>query len=152
MNKELPPWVPSPRPLHRSHSCRPEQSAAACLRSSHRRGIEPYVYVAETNIIIVHGEPAHMQTNAALAKRAGVPRQLVGRNGDLFASPHAERDAPRCMSDVCSMTAGSCTFCRPRTWGKVHLAIRSASIPRQARQKGLDHRRQPLDPRISSEN
>jgi ribonuclease J len=25
-----------------------------------------------------------MQANAELAKRAGVPRQLVGRNGDLF--------------------------------------------------------------------
>ena len=43
-----------------------------------------YTWLKPNIAIPVHGEPAHMQTNAALAKRAGVPRQLVGRNGDLF--------------------------------------------------------------------
>jgi ribonuclease J len=32
----------------------------------------------------VHGEARHMQANAAIAERAGVPRSLVGRNGDLY--------------------------------------------------------------------
>ncbi len=34
--------------------------------------------------IPVHGEPRHMQANASLAAKAGVPHQLVGRNGDVF--------------------------------------------------------------------
>jgi len=43
-----------------------------------------YTWLKPNIAIPVHGEPAHMQANADLAKRAGVPRQLVGRNGDLF--------------------------------------------------------------------
>ncbi len=34
--------------------------------------------------IPVHGEPAHLDAHAALAKDIGVPIQLNGRNGDLF--------------------------------------------------------------------
>jgi ribonuclease J len=43
-----------------------------------------YAWLKPDIAIPVHGEPAHMQANAELAKGAGVPRQLVGRNGDLF--------------------------------------------------------------------
>ena len=34
--------------------------------------------------IPVHGEAAHMDANAAIAKESGVPRSMVGSNGDLF--------------------------------------------------------------------
>lgn len=34
--------------------------------------------------IPTHGEDAHLQQNAAIAKQCGVARQLTGRNGDLF--------------------------------------------------------------------
>ena len=43
-----------------------------------------YAWLKPNIAIPVHGESAHMLANAELAKRAGVPRQLVGRNGDLF--------------------------------------------------------------------
>ena len=43
-----------------------------------------YTWLKPNIAIPVHGESVHMQANVALAKRAGVPRQLVGRNGDLF--------------------------------------------------------------------
>ena len=43
-----------------------------------------YAWLKPNIAIPVHGESAHMQANAELAKRGGVPRQLVGRNGDLF--------------------------------------------------------------------
>ena len=32
----------------------------------------------------VHGEPSHMQANAAIARATGVPHALTGTNGDLF--------------------------------------------------------------------
>ena len=35
-------------------------------------------------VIPVHGEPQHLNANAAIAKHAEVPHQLVGRNGDKF--------------------------------------------------------------------
>jgi len=43
-----------------------------------------YRWLAPKIAIPVHGEAAHMQANAALAKQSGVPQQLVGANGDLF--------------------------------------------------------------------
>lgn len=43
-----------------------------------------YQWLQPKIAIPVHGEPAHMQANAELARRAGVGRQLVGKNGDLF--------------------------------------------------------------------
>jgi ribonuclease J len=43
-----------------------------------------YQWLRPNIAIPVHGEPAHMQANANLAKQAGVARQLVGENGDLF--------------------------------------------------------------------
>lgn len=43
-----------------------------------------YRYVKPAIAIPVHGEAAHMQANAAVARAAGVPVQLSGQNGDLF--------------------------------------------------------------------
>ena len=43
-----------------------------------------YRWLAPHLAIPVHGEVAHMRANAELAKRAGINRQLVGENGDLF--------------------------------------------------------------------
>jgi len=43
-----------------------------------------YRWVAPEVAIPVHGEAEHMQANAALARREGVPRALTGVNGDLF--------------------------------------------------------------------
>ena len=43
-----------------------------------------YRWLAPNIAIPVHGEAAHMEANGALAKQAGVPKQLVGKNGDLF--------------------------------------------------------------------
>ncbi|GAB3480007.1 ribonuclease J [Marinomonas epiphytica] len=41
--------------------------------------------------IPTHGETAHMAANAALAAQSHVPRQLVGKNGDLFIlAPHVK--------------------------------------------------------------
>ena len=43
-----------------------------------------YTFMQPELAIPVHGELPHMEENAALAKRCGVKRQLVGKNGDLF--------------------------------------------------------------------
>lgn len=43
-----------------------------------------YQWVQPDVLIPVHGEQQHMKANAALAKRAGIPRQISGENGDLF--------------------------------------------------------------------
>lgn len=43
-----------------------------------------YQWVQPQLVIPVHGETTHMQANADIAKKAGIPRQLQGRNGDLF--------------------------------------------------------------------
>lgn len=43
-----------------------------------------YDWVRPEIAIPVHGEAAHMTRNAEIAKHSGVPRQLVGSNGDLF--------------------------------------------------------------------
>jgi ribonuclease J len=48
-----------------------------------------YGWVRPQTSIPVHGEPAHMQANAEVARSSGVPRQLTGVNGDLFMlAPH----------------------------------------------------------------
>jgi len=31
-----------------------------------------------------HGEAAHLEANGQVAKASQVPRQLIGRNGDLY--------------------------------------------------------------------
>ncbi len=43
-----------------------------------------YQWLQPMVAVPVHGEAAHMQANAELARRAGIQRQLVGENGDLF--------------------------------------------------------------------
>ena len=43
-----------------------------------------YQWVRPEVAIPVHGEAAHMRANAKIAQRVGVPRQIVGTNGDLF--------------------------------------------------------------------
>ncbi|MCM0614158.1 ribonuclease J [Marinobacter sediminum] len=43
-----------------------------------------YQWVQPKIAIPVHGEAEHMETHADIAKRWGVPKALVGRNGDLF--------------------------------------------------------------------
>ncbi|WP_227515401.1 ribonuclease J [Marinobacter salinus] len=43
-----------------------------------------YQWIQPNIAIPVHGEAEHMETHADIAKRWGVPRALVGRNGDLF--------------------------------------------------------------------
>ncbi|WP_166267653.1 ribonuclease J [Marinobacter caseinilyticus] len=43
-----------------------------------------YGWVRPGLAIPVHGEAIHMSTHAGIAKACGVPKTLVGRNGDLF--------------------------------------------------------------------
>lgn len=43
-----------------------------------------YQWVQPEVLIPVHGEHHHMLANAALAKQAGIARQINGENGDLF--------------------------------------------------------------------
>ncbi|SNB58309.1 ribonuclease J [Marinobacter sp. es.042] len=43
-----------------------------------------YKWVKPAIAIPVHGEAEHMETHADIAKATGVPRAMVGRNGDLF--------------------------------------------------------------------
>jgi ribonuclease J len=43
-----------------------------------------YRWVKPRVAIPVHGEAAHMQANAELARAIGVPAQMLGANGDLF--------------------------------------------------------------------
>ena len=43
-----------------------------------------YTWTKPRMCIPVHGEPEHLAANAEIAKNTGVPRQFVGRNGDLF--------------------------------------------------------------------
>lgn len=46
--------------------------------------MQMYRWVKPGVAIPVHGEDEHMRCNAAIAKAAGVPFQMRGRNGDLF--------------------------------------------------------------------
>jgi len=43
-----------------------------------------YQWVRPAVAIPVHGEEQHMQAHAEIARDTGVPKRLVGRNGDLF--------------------------------------------------------------------
>ena len=45
---------------------------------------EMYAMVDAEIAIPVHGETVHLEANAALAREAGIKRQLIGSNGDLF--------------------------------------------------------------------
>ncbi len=60
------------RPLHASgHPCAGELDRM-------------YRWLRPRLAVPVHGEPRHMRANAELARAAGVPRRLVGANGDLW--------------------------------------------------------------------
>lgn len=43
-----------------------------------------YHFVKPQTAIPVHGEAEHMKANAEVAKAAGIKKQLLGKNGDLF--------------------------------------------------------------------
>jgi len=43
-----------------------------------------YGWIGPHTLVPVHGEPMHLQTQCEVAARAGIERQLLGRNGDLF--------------------------------------------------------------------
>ena len=43
-----------------------------------------YQWIRPDIAIPVHGEPKHLKAHSKLAKAAGVPRQQVGTNGDIF--------------------------------------------------------------------
>jgi len=43
-----------------------------------------YGWIAPRTLVPVHGEPMHLRTQCEVAARAGIERQLLGRNGDLF--------------------------------------------------------------------
>lgn len=59
-------------PIHASgHPCQDE------LR-------QMYDWVKPQVAVPVHGTPEHISANAAIAREAGVPRQMLGANGDLF--------------------------------------------------------------------
>lgn len=63
----------------------------ACNRPIHASGhpardelADLYSAVSPSIAIPVHGEDEHMAANADVARRNGVPRQMLGHNGDLF--------------------------------------------------------------------
>jgi ribonuclease J len=59
-------------PIHVSgHPCEAELS-------------QMYQWIQPQIAIPVHGEPPHLQANAAIAKQQQIPKQLVGLNGDLY--------------------------------------------------------------------
>jgi ribonuclease J len=43
-----------------------------------------YQWIEPRIAIPVHGEAEHMEAHADIARSQGVPRAMVGRNGDLF--------------------------------------------------------------------
>ena len=64
------------------------ESAALPIHASGHPAAEElramYDWVRPTVAIPVHGEAEHMERHADIARACGVPRRLVGRNGDLF--------------------------------------------------------------------
>jgi ribonuclease J len=46
--------------------------------------MQMYGWLRPRLAVPVHGERRHMQRNAQIAEKAGVPAQLVGENGDIF--------------------------------------------------------------------
>jgi ribonuclease J len=64
-----------------------DQVSATLHASGHPCGDELadlYEVIKPQVCIPVHGEPRHMEANAKVAQRCGVPLTLTGRNGDLF--------------------------------------------------------------------
>ncbi|MFK7852802.1 MAG: ribonuclease J [Granulosicoccus sp.] len=69
------------------HVVTPETSELPIHASGHPGADELktlYSWVKPQLLIPVHGESEHMIAQTELAKSAGIPRQLNGRNGDLF--------------------------------------------------------------------
>lgn len=65
--------------------------ADSASRSLHASGhphagelAQMYEWLKPSLAIPVHGEERHMRRNAEVARQAGVPAQLVGKNGDIF--------------------------------------------------------------------
>lgn len=56
-----------------------------------------YRYVQPAIAIPVHGEVAHMQANAQVAREAGVAQQFTGQNGDLFVLAPQPRVWPQAV-------------------------------------------------------
>ena len=58
-------------------------------------------------LIPAHGEALHLAEHAELARRAGVPKVLVCRNGDLvrLAPRRARASSTRCRRAACTRTA-----------------------------------------------
>ena len=50
-----------------------------------------YNWVQPRIAVPVHGEEEHMAANAKIAKSVGVPRQMTGKNGDLFVISEPSR-------------------------------------------------------------
>jgi len=64
-----------------------EDAALPIHASGHpaREELEAMYRWVQPNVAIpVHGEAEHMEAHAGIARACGVPRSLVGRNGDLF--------------------------------------------------------------------
>ena len=57
-----------------------------------------YRYVKPALAIPVHGEAAHIQANAEVARAAGVPQQFTGQNGDLFVLAPQPRVWPQAVT------------------------------------------------------
>ena len=69
------------------HIVTPESSEIPIHASGHPGAEELrklYEWVRPQLVIPVHGEPVHLDAQAALARTSGIKRQLNGRNGDLF--------------------------------------------------------------------
>jgi ribonuclease J len=62
----------SDTPIHASgHPCQAELA-------------DMYTWVQPLVAVPLHGEAEHLAANAGVAKRFGVPVQLIGENGDLY--------------------------------------------------------------------
>ena len=69
------------------HVITPDTSAMPIHASGHPGAEELrllYDWVRPQLLIPVHGEPEHLDAQTALARSAGISKQLTGRNGDLF--------------------------------------------------------------------
>ncbi|MBT1449418.1 ribonuclease J [Glaciecola sp. XM2] len=68
--------------VYQSHAC--EEVIHATGHPNQGDLATMYDYVKPNIAIPTHGEAQHMQANANIAQKQGVPKQLLGSNGDLF--------------------------------------------------------------------
>lgn len=83
-----------------------------------------YQWVKPRVAIPVHGEPPHLAANGQVAAEQGVPRQLIGRNGDLYfiaPVPGIRRGA---------VSTGRLGLIEDRLQPLVHWTERDAPAPR----------------------